>query len=86
MAHHSSAVKQIRVNRKARKLNKSNRTRVKSEIKKFRGQIEEGKTEEAKAGLPKLMSTVAHSVSLKVMHKKTASRRISRLAKALNRA
>ncbi len=59
---------------------------MRTEIKKWRKLIEEGELEAAKTGLPKLAGLVERSGQKSVMHRNTASRKVSRLAKELNRA
>lgn len=85
MAHHKSAIKRIRTNEERRIRNRANHSRMKTAIKKWRLLIAEGKLEEAEAGFSKLSSEVMKSVPRGFMHRKTASRRVSRLARELNR-
>lgn len=86
MAHHESALKQVRHSEKRRVRNKSHRSHLRSEMKKFRQQVEEGDASAASKSIDATLSMIDHKASLGIIHKNTASRYKSRLTKALNRA
>ena len=80
MAHHKSAIKRIRQTITRAERNRSGRSKVKTSIRAFR---------EALAADPKsadLSSTVAKAGSAGFIPAKRASRKISRIMKAANRA
>jgi len=83
MANLSSSKKMVRKIIKRTERNKSLKTNIKTSIRKFREAIDAGSKDEAKNTLndiqPKLMK-LAQKV---IIHKKNASRTISRLTKKL---
>jgi small subunit ribosomal protein S20 len=84
MPNHKSAEKRMRQNEKRKQINRSNRTRVRSSIKRLRGALEgEG---DAKTLLPMTVSTIDKAVQKGVMHKNTAARHKSRLTARVNQA
>jgi len=84
MAHSLSAGKRVRQNAKKRIINRSRKSRVKTQIQHFESVVAEGDvaaaTEQYRLVTQKLDKTAAGST----MHKKTAARKKSRLAKKLN--
>jgi small subunit ribosomal protein S20 len=86
MPNHKSAEKRMRQSERRRKINKSNRTRVRSSIKKLRGAIEAGSTKELSELLPLTISTIDKAVQKGVLHKNAASRYKSRLTLRSNAA
>jgi small subunit ribosomal protein S20 len=84
LAYHKSALKRARQNEDRRLRNKSVKTSVKNIVKEVRLAASETSKE---AGLKKLdtaKSKIDKAAKKKVIHKKTASRKISRLSKLLN--
>lgn len=86
MANHKSAIKRARQNEKRRMKNKMYKTQVKNVTKDVRARAEEGAIEEAAGTLKKAMRLINKAASRGVIHKATASRKISRLARLLNKA
>ena len=84
MAHHKSAIKRIRQTITRAERNRSGRTKVKNTIRAFREACE-AKTNTADQ-LNNAISVVAAAASKGFIPAKRASRKISRLAKAANRA
>ncbi len=84
MAHHKSAIKRIRTSAQANERNRANRTQVKNAVKSMRAALATGDAAAGAATLSETVSTLQRMARKGVMHKRTASRRISRLAKALN--
>ena len=84
MAHSLSAKKRIRQNANRRTINRARKSQVKTQTKHFEAAVEEGDvavaTEQYRAVAKKLDKTAATST----MHKKTAARKKSRLARKLN--
>jgi small subunit ribosomal protein S20 len=84
LAYHKSALKRARQNEDRRLRNKSVKTSVKNIVKEVRLAATETSKE---AGLKKLetaKSKIDKAAKKKVIHKKTASRKISRLSKLIN--
>lgn len=82
MAHHKSAVKRNRQNRKRNLYNRANRRLLKDAVKSVRG----SKTlEEARTALNKAISVLDKVASRGVIHKNTAANRKSSLARFVNR-
>lgn len=86
MANHASALKAHRQSVKHRERNRSHRSALRSALKKFTKEIEEGKFQEAKASLPGVYAIVDKSVQKNVLTKNAAARHKSRLSRRLNLA
>lgn len=84
MANHKSALKRARQNEIRRKRNKSVKTRVKSIVKDVRLSVSENSKEAALKKLEMAKSNIDRAAQKGVIHKKTASRKISRLSKLVN--
>ena len=84
MPQHRSAAKAWRQSLKRRLRNKSVKTRVKTEIKKFLATLEQGSVEEAEAAFRRAQSMLQRAVSKGVLHHRTVARKVSRLASKLN--
>ena len=80
MANHKSALKRARQNENRRLRNKGVKTRVRSIVKAVRTA---GSTDAA-AKLDEAKSVIAKAAKKGVIHKRTAARSISRLAKHVN--
>ena len=85
MANIKSAKKRILVNRTKAARNKSIKSGVKTAVKKVRVAIEANDKAAASAALLAATSTTDKAVTKGVFHKNTASRKISRLAQAVNK-
>lgn len=84
MANHKSALKRHKQSLKAAARNKSRRTRVKNVIKKTRAAIQENDKNQAQEALSTANSVLAKASAKGAIHWKTAARKISRLARAVN--
>lgn len=84
MANHKSAVKRHKQSLKAAARNRSQRTRVKNVIKNTRLAIRENDRTKAAEALSKAASVLGKATTKGAIHWKTAARKISRLAKAVN--
>jgi len=84
MPNHKSAEKRMRQNEKRRNINRGNRTKVRTYIKKLRSALESGKTDEISRILPEAMSVIDKSVQKGVMHANAAARYKSRLTVRAN--
>ena len=83
MANHKSALKRAGQNERRRLRNKAVQTRVKNVVKDVRLAVAEG-AENAVAQLNAAKSVIDNAAKKGVLHKKTASRKISRLARQVN--
>ena len=84
MPHRASAKKAMRKNEKRRGRNRSVKSRLTTETRKFERALERGDAGEAATHL-NLLSKLLHKASAKgVLHANTASRRLARLQKHLN--
>lgn len=86
MAHSLSAKKRIRQNVKRNALNRWRKDRVKDAVKEFDGALAAGNLDEAQKLLNQAASTIDKVAATPAMHKNTAARRRSRLARRLNAA
>lgn len=84
MANHKSAEKRIRQNVVKKVRNSSRKTRIKTGIKSLFVNIKNSDKTVAEGSLKTMSSTIAKAASKGVVHKKTASRKISRLAKKVS--
>ena len=84
MANIKSAKKRILVNQTKAERNKAIKSSVKTAVKKVRVGIEAQDKEAAKAALLNATTVIDKAASKGVYHKNTASRKVSRLAKAVN--
>lgn len=85
MANHKSALKRNRQSQVRRERNRINRSRVKTAVKKVDAAIEiEGSAEKAREALVAAVPVIERAANKGAFHKKTASRKISRLTKKVN--
>ena len=85
MANIKSAKKRILVNQKRAARNKAIRSKVKTAVKKVDLAVLEGDKEAAKAALQTAISVIDKAQTKGVFHANTASRKISRLNKAVDK-
>jgi small subunit ribosomal protein S20 len=86
LANHKSAIKRARQNESRRLRNKAVKTRTKSIVKDVRAVVEETSNGDVRAKLTAAQSLFDKASKKGVIHKKTAARKISRLAKLVNSA
>ena len=84
MANIKSAKKRILVNQKKAARNKSIKSAVKTSIKKVSAAITLGDKDAAAKALVDATKAIDKATSKGVYHKNTSSRKVSRLAKAVN--
>ena len=84
MANIKSAKKRILVNETKAARNKAIKSRVKTAIKKVDAAVAQKDTETANTALKAAIREISKAGSKGVYHKNTVSRKISRLAKAVN--
>ena len=85
MANIKSAKKRVLVNEKKAAQNQMIKSAVKTEIKKVRAAVEAGNKEEAAKALLAATSAIDKAESKGIIKKNTASRKVSRLALAVNK-
>jgi small subunit ribosomal protein S20 len=84
LANHKSAIKRIRQNEIRRMRNKMVKTRTKNTVKSVRAAVADNTPEQAVKELNTAKSIIAKAAKKGVIHKSTASRKISRLSKLVN--
>jgi len=84
LATHKSAIKQDRKSKNRRMRNVSIKSYVKTMIKRVRKAVDQKDMEGATEALAKTIPALDKAASKGVIHKKTASRKISRLTKRVN--
>ena len=84
MAHSLQAKKRARQNVKRRTLNRARKSQVKTQIKHFEAALSKGDAEAAGEQLRIVTQKLDKTAAKCTMHKKTAARKKSRLAKKLN--
>ena len=84
MANIKSAKKRILVNETKAAKNKAIKSRVKTSVKKVEAAVAQKDMEAAKTALKAAIGEISKAGSKGVYHKKTFSRKISRLTKAVN--
>ena len=84
MANIKSAKKRVLVSKKRNERNKAIKSGVKTAIKKVEAAVAANDKEAAKAALLAATATIDKAATKGVYHKNNASRKVSRLAKAVN--
>lgn len=84
MAHSLSAKKRVRQDAKKRVINRARKSEVKTLIKRFETAVTGGDAAAAAEQFKLVSQKLDKVASTSTMHKKTAARRKSRLAKKLN--
>ncbi|KAF0233876.1 MAG: small subunit ribosomal protein [Desulfovibrionaceae bacterium] len=85
MANHKSALKRHRQSLVARARNRSAKTQVKNVIKAVRAAIDLKDAAAAKTALQEATAVLDSAASKKIVHWKTAARKVSRLNLAVNK-
>lgn len=84
MAHSLSAKKRVRQNAKSRARNRARKDAVKTEVRAFTVAVASGDAAKAAEQFNAVSSRLAKVAAKGTLHKNTAARRRSRLAKRLN--
>ncbi|HVF54596.1 MAG TPA: 30S ribosomal protein S20 [Pyrinomonadaceae bacterium] len=79
MPNHKSAEKRMRQNEKRRVINRNNRGRLRTGIKKLRAVMEGGEAGQVQELLPQTVSLIDKAVQKGVLHRNAAARYKSRL-------
>ncbi|MBN06337.1 MAG: 30S ribosomal protein S20 [Rhodospirillaceae bacterium] len=80
MANHASAKKRIRQTERRSTINRNRLSRVRTFIKKVELAIDAGDADVAREALEEAQPVIMRSAQLGVLHRNTASRKVSRLA------
>jgi small subunit ribosomal protein S20 len=81
VAHHASALKQMRQGEKRRARNRKNLSQLKTQLKKLRAAIADGNAETASKLLPVTEGEIDKAAKKGVVHDNAAARYKSRLAR-----
>ena len=84
MANHKSALKRAKQNEIRRLRNMGYKTRVKKAVRDVRSAVVENSADNAQESLRKAVSIIQKSASKGAVHRKRASRKISRLSRQVN--
>ena len=84
MAHSLQAKKRARQNVKRRTINRARKSQVKTQIKHFEEALAKGDAQAAGEQFRLVTQKLDKTAATSTMHKKTAARKKSRLAKKLN--
>ncbi|MBN1102014.1 MAG: 30S ribosomal protein S20 [Deltaproteobacteria bacterium] len=85
MANHKSAIKRARQNEVRRMRNTAHKTRAKTAVRAVRAAVAGNDPARAQETLKEAVSLLQKIADKGAIHKKKASRRISRLSRAVNR-
>ena len=85
VANHKSAIKRHRQSEKRRERNRARKSRMKTYVKKVQTALEAKDPTQAKTALHEAIPEIARAATKGAIKKKTASRKISRLARALHK-
>ncbi len=81
MANHKSAIKRHRQSLKRRERNRSAKSSIKTAVRATSDALNTGDAKSAQTNLKLAIKQIAKAQSKGILHKKTASRKISRIAK-----
>ena len=84
MAHHASALKQMRQGLKHRARNKQNIAKLKTQVKKLRSALAKGDSEAVKTLLPETVRQIDRAAKKGIVHDNAAARYKSRLTRRVN--
>ena len=84
MAHHASALKQMRQGQKHRERNRKNVSQLKTQVRKMRAVLAKGDAAEAKETLAETVSAIDKAAKKGVVHDNAAARYKSRLTRRVN--
>ena len=84
MAHSLSAKKRVRQNAKRRTINRARKSQVKTQIKHLEAALDKGDVQAAAEQFRLVARKLDKTASTSTMHKKTAARKKSRLARRVN--
>lgn len=85
MANHKSAIKRHKQSEIRRQKNASAKSALKTLVKRVKSAVETKSLEDAQDALKKAMPAIGKAASKHVIHRNTAARKISRLARQVSR-
>ncbi|HHD63223.1 MAG TPA: 30S ribosomal protein S20 [Desulfobulbaceae bacterium] len=85
MADHKSAMKRDRQSKKRRLRNRVNKSKMKTVVHKVEEALAAGSEEQARKALAQAVPVIQKTAAKGSIHKKTASRKVSRLTRRVNR-
>lgn len=85
MPNHKSAEKRDRQNARRNAANTTNRSRLRTQIKKLRAALAAGKLNEARELQAETVSIIDKSVQKGILHRNTAARQKARLTVSVNK-
>ncbi len=86
MPNHKSAEKRARQSERRRLINRTNRARLRTSIKKLRSALSSGDRQEISSLLPETVSELDKAVQKGALHRNAAARHKSRLTARVNQA
>jgi len=84
VAHSLQSKKRAKQNEKRRTINRANKSQIKTQIKRLEETLSSGDAEKASEQYKLLARKLDKTASTSTMHKKTAARKKSRLARKVN--
>jgi small subunit ribosomal protein S20 len=84
VAHSLQAKKRARQNEKRRTINRARKSQIKTQIKHLEAALTSGDTEKASEQFRLIVKKLDQTAAMSTMHKRTAARKKSRLAKKVN--
>jgi len=84
VAHSLSAKKRVRQNTKRKAINRARKSQIKTQIKRFETALGGGDVKAASEQYGLIVKKLDKTAATSAMHKKTAARKKSRLARRLN--
>jgi small subunit ribosomal protein S20 len=84
MPNHKSSEKRVRQNEKRRLINRSNRSSLRTQIKKLRSALSAGDKAQSREMLVPTIRSIDKAVNKGILHKNTAARYKSRLTAHVN--
>jgi small subunit ribosomal protein S20 len=86
MPNHKSAEKRVRQNERRRAVNRGNRTKLRTSVKKLRTSLAGSDKAQTATLLPQTISEIDKAVQKGVLHRNAAARHKSRLTARVNQA
>lgn len=85
MANHKSALKRARQNEVRNRRNRAIKSRINTAVRRVNEAINNKAPEEAEKALQEAVPVIQKAATKGTLHKKTASRKVSRLTKRINK-
>jgi small subunit ribosomal protein S20 len=86
VANHASALKRVKQTKKRKLRNKSYKSAISTTVKKVMSSVEENDADGAKTYFKQAVARLDSAVTKGILHRRTASRKISRLTKKVAQA